>query len=106
MIFRHKHFYKADAIQLTEHNVSKVWAFIEETGKKNYFAYNEEKGTITHYSRECEVGGYFLKAVPTKHSTNRFTDENWFKDYITFMSKESFEFYFERDENDQPETNG
>jgi hypothetical protein len=99
MIYKQREYYKVEAIQLTEHNVSKAWAFIEEKAKKNSFSYNETEGEICLHGNKCGVSGYFIKVIPTEHAKEKFYKGDFFKDYISFMSEESFETYFESDEN-------
>ena len=99
MIYKQKQFYKVEAIQLTEHNVSKAWAFIEEKAKKNGFSYNETEGEICLHGNKCGVSGYFIKVIPTKHAEDRLLTANFYKNHISFMSEELFETYFESDEN-------
>lgn len=106
MIFQQKRFYKIDAIQLTEYNASKVWAFIQESKNAHEFKYNESENKIsTYYKESCEVGTYFYKMVPNEHTEEIFADHtsghhNYLFSRVGNMSKKMFEMCFEKDEND------
>lgn len=104
MIFQQKRFYKINAIQLTEYNASKVWAFIEEARNANEFKYNESENKISTCNRNYEIGTYFYKMVSNEHTQEMLIDHSSHYHDLLFnhvgsMNKKMFEMYFERIED-------